>query len=432
MSIFAEEEVDFARTEINFHRPWLYDKQRDALYDPHRLSLIEASTKAGKTIGCIIWLVEQALAGGGDGRHYWWVAPVTVQAMIAFGRMIRYLPRGSFTANQTLKTIVMMNGSIIWFKGADRPDTLYGEDVHAAVIDEASRLKETAWEAVRTTLVATRGPIRIIGNVKGRKNWFYALARAAERARDRGLPSEMGYHRITAPDAVAAGVLASEEIESARNSMRAHAFRELFMAEPSDDEGNPFGVQHIRACIANGLSGGAPAVWGIDLAKRQDYTVCIALDAKGFVCRFERFQHIPWDDILKRIVAAVGTAPALVDSTGVGDPILDFLQKKPGTRFEGYHFNPASKQKLMEGLAVAIQSRAVYFPDGVIAKELEEFEYQYTRTAVRYAAPDGGFDDCVCALALAVMHKATAQMPMIISKEMVQQVMHARPARRRY
>ena len=68
MSIFAEEEVDFARTEINFHRPWLYDKQRDALYDPHRLSLIEASTKAGKTIGCIIWLVEQALAGGGDGR----------------------------------------------------------------------------------------------------------------------------------------------------------------------------------------------------------------------------------------------------------------------------------------------------------------------------------------------------------------------------
>jgi hypothetical protein len=36
--------------------------------------------------------------------------------------------------------------------------------------------------------------------------------------------------------------------------------------------------------------------------------------------------------------------------------------------------------------------------------ELETFEYEYTRTGVRYSAPEGLHDDCVCALALAV-HK---------------------------
>lgn len=411
-------------TKIEFRRPWLYEKQTEAIYDPRRLSLIEATTKCGKTLGCIIWIVEQALFGGGEGRNYWWVAPVSTQAEIAFTRMLRYLPQGTFTANRTLKTVVLLNGAVIWFKGADRPDVLYGEDVHAAVIDEASRLKESAWEAVRTTLVATRGPIRIIGNVKGRKNWFYRLARRAEH----GEP-DMGHHRITAPDAVAAGILAEKEIESAKSGMREAAFRELFLAEPSDDEGNPFGLEHVRGCIAP-LSGRPAQVWGWDLAKRHDYTVGIALDAAGHACRFERFQHMPWDVILERIIAATGQTPALVDSTGVGDPIVDMLHKRPNTRFEGYHFTPASKQKLMEGLAVAIQSRAITYPDGVIVQELEDFEYQLTRTGVKYSAPEGGFDDAVCALSLAVMHKSLAQMPLNITSNLVAQVVQAGRRRR--
>jgi hypothetical protein len=35
---------------------------------------------------------------------------------------------------------------------------------------------------------------------------------------------------------------------------------------------------------------------------------------------------------------------------------------------------------------------------------LETFEYEFTRIGVRYTAPDGLHDDCVCALALAVEH----------------------------
>jgi hypothetical protein len=60
---------------------------------------------------------------------------------------------------------------------------------------------------------------------------------------------------------------------------------------------------------------------------------------------------------------------------------------------------------MMEGLALAIAAGEVRYPDGVIRNELDEFEYEYTRTGVKYSAPSGLHDDCVCALALAVMGK---------------------------
>ena len=60
----------------------------------------------------------------------------------------------------------------------------------------------------------------------------------------------------------------------------------------------------------------------------------------------------------------------------------------------------------MEGLAVAIQKQKIGVASAVILAELDAFEYEYTRTGVRYTAPAGLHDDCVMALALAVQRRA--------------------------
>ena len=381
-----------------FTRPALYAKQRDALFSPKRWALVEASTKSGKTVGCISWLLEQAL-GGKPGQNYWWVAPVADQARIAFQRVKNGLTPGSFTAYESpLPRIVTLVGTIIWFKSADNPDSLYGEDVFAAVVDEASRCKPEAWHAVRSTLTATRGPCRIIGNVKGKRNWFYDFARRIEHGQE---PNGI-FARITAQDAIDAGVIDAEEVEDARRNLPENIFRELYMAEPGDDAGNPFGLDHIKACLSDGLSTKPVVAWGIDLAKHQDWFVCIGLDEQCKVAAFHRWRGVPWRDSIRRVWRLVGEdVPALVDSTGVGDPVLEELQHEHGN-FIGFNFGVASKQKLMEGLAVSIQSHEIAYPgDGPIQHELEVFEYELTRTGVRYAAPEGYHDDCVCALALA-------------------------------
>lgn len=379
-----------AKQIVQYRRPWMAPYQLDAIFNQSRYAIIEATTKAGKTAGSIVWLVEQALTGR-PGDNYWWVAPVNTQTDVAFKRTKRGLPASIYTSNETHKTITLLNGAMIWFKSGDNPDTLYGDDVRAAVIDEASRLKEDSWYAVRSTLTATRGALRVIGNVKGRKNWFYRMARRAEHGEQ-----DMSHHRITALDAVKAGILDKEEIEDARRQLPDAVFRELYMAEPSDDGGNPFGLDAIRKCIKP-MSNRPPKAWGWDLAKSVDWTVGIALDDRGDVCRFNRFQK-PWLETLATIKQETGRVPALVDSTGVGDPIVESLQRDLGSNFEGFKYTSQSKQQLMEGLAVAIQRSQIHFPDGVIVSELENFEYEYTRSGVRYTAPEGFHDDCVSAL----------------------------------
>ena len=374
-------------------RPPLYPAQEKAVFTNERNAVIEASTKSGKTYACITWLFEQAALRGGSGKRYWWVAPVAEQAAIAYRRLRNALPRGLAKTNDSAGTITLPNGAVIVFRSGDNPDSLYGDDVHAAVLDEATRMREEAWHAVRTTLTATRGQVRIIGNVKGRRNWAYALARRAEA----GDPS-WAYARLTWEDAVEGGVITREEIELARNDLPVMIFRELYEARAAEDQGNPFGLDAIARCIGP-MSENEPIVWGWDLAKTVDWTVGIALDHELSACRFERFKA-PWDITEERIVEATGDEYALVDSTGVGDPIVERLQKRGS--YQGKHFSSTSKQQLIERLRLAIQRREVTFPDGPIRSELEAFEYSYGRTSIHYSAPSGAHDDSVIALALAI------------------------------
>jgi len=397
-----------------YTRPQLYDLQRQFIDAPQRYAVIEAATKAGKTVGCLVWITEKAMAGK-EGQNYWWVAPVYPQAEIAFKRLKRFLPRSVYRANESKLSLELANGAIIAFKSGEKPDNLYGEDVYAAVIDEATRVREEAWHAIRSTLTATGGPVRIIGNVKGSRNWAYRMAVQAKQ----GFP-QMRHFKITAYDAAdgladlkrdgkipeTLSIITRDEIEDAKGQLPDHVFRELYLAEPSDDEGNPFGMDAIRACMEP-MSTADPVAWGWDLAKAHDWTVGVALDARGKVCRFERWQAT-WRATISDIKHITRSVAALVDSTGVGDPVLEQLQGSTGgvSNFAGFVFSNSSKQKLMEGLALAIHQREIGFPDGPITNELLAFEYQVLMTngrvtGVRYSAPEGMYDDCVCALALA-------------------------------
>ena len=127
---------------INYSRPKMTDYQLEIMDCPQRFACIEASTKAGKTASMIIWLFEQSLKCK-DNQSVFWVAPVFAQAKIAFDRMRAQISiRSFFKVNESRLTLTLPHGSIIEFKSADNPDTLYGNDCYAAVLDEASRMKD--------------------------------------------------------------------------------------------------------------------------------------------------------------------------------------------------------------------------------------------------------------------------------------------------
>jgi len=373
----------------------MYSKQEAAVFNDARFACIEASTKSGKTVACLTWLTEQAMFLGAPGKMFWWVAPTYTQSRIAFRRLKRWVPDYMLDrVNESELTLTLVNGAMMHFKSGEHADALYGEDVVACVIDEASRCREEAWHAVRSTLTATNGSARLIGNVRGRKNFFYHLCRRAES----GLKN-FHYAKITAADAIDGGVLDEAEIAEAKEVLPLAVYQELYEAQASDNNSNPFGEAAIRACVG-AMSTDAPFVFGIDLAKSQDWTVIIGLDSSNRVCFFERFQ-LPWVEQRKKLIETIGSTDCVIDSTGVGDPITEDLQRVL-PRVEGFKFSSTSKQQLMELLSTKISTKGVTYPDGDIVRELEQFEYEYSRTGVKYSSPPGLHDDCVVALALAL------------------------------
>lgn len=239
---------------ITYKRPEIinqYQKQKEFIDAEERFTVVEATTKAGKTVGCIVWLYEESLDGR-DGDNYWWVAPTYKVSKIAFRRFKRYIqPRSLFTANESEMTITLITGAIIFFKSAEDPDGLYGEDVKAAVLDESTRMKELSWIAVFTTLSATEGKCKIIGNVKGIGNWSYKLAREAEKGKE-----NWKYCKITADDAVRAGVLKQSVIDEARRTLPNGMFLELYYGIPFVNSSNKFAFafdkeKHVKSCKVN-------------------------------------------------------------------------------------------------------------------------------------------------------------------------------------
>lgn len=379
--------------EVAYQRPEVFPKQKQFIDDPARFTYIEAGTKSGKTIGMIIWLHEQIIFSKGTRRNFWWVAPYYTTTKIAFDRWWQFIPiktRGMFRKKETDLTIEYpITGHKIYFKSAEKPDALYGEDVHAVVIDEASRMREEAWNVIRTTITATKGRAKIIGNVKGRKNWFYRDARKAKENGD-------AYYLLTSYDNP---YLDKGEIDLAKQNLPEQVFNELYLSEPMDDGGNPFGIDHIRNNIQKALSTKAPKAYGIDLAKHVNWTAIVGLDEDGQICGFKRFQK-DWKQTKEVILSTIGDVKTAIDCTGVGDPIVEDLQRERGN-IEGIKFTPHSKQQMMEGLASSIQSGNIGILEGVMQVELESFEFEYTKYGVKYSSSSGQDDDCVDALALA-------------------------------
>lgn len=380
--------------EIKYKRPRLTDYQTAILDARERFTITEASTKTGKTASHVVWLFEQTLKLK-ENQNTWWVAPVYSQAEIAFNRMRKQVSdKKVFDVNISKLRLTLPTGSICSFKSAQDPDSLFGEDVYAAVFDEASRAKKEAWFALRSTLTSTNGPCKIIGNAKGKKNWMYQLG-----VRARAGEPDYKYFKITAYDAVAAGILKLEEVEQAKRDLPEYVFRELYLAEPNEDGANPFGLQFIKECLQEVLSTKPVEFFGIDIAKSYDWTVIVGMDKDGKICYFDRFQK-DWAQT-KETILRLPNKPTLIDSTGVGD---SFVEDLSAIRYniEGFKYTTDSKQKLIAGLAQSIQKKEIGVISGILQDELESFEFIYNPHTgnVKYSAPDGHHDDAANALAL--------------------------------
>jgi hypothetical protein len=368
----------------------LHPSQREVHAALARFSVLEIGRRWGKTTFGIQLAIDDAVSG----RKVGWFAPsykYLADPVREFERALKPVVRriDRIEKRMELKT----DGSIDFWTLEDI-DSGRGRSYDRIVVDEAGfapRLLE-AWRAsMRATLADRKGRALFLGTPKGTGD-FHRLYLEAEG-------DTTGEWRAFRIGSVANPHLDPSEIEAARRMLPAEVFAQEFEGVPAEDGGNPFGLDAIRECIAP-MPDTAVECWGVDLAKSQDWTVAVGLDGEGRVCRLDRWQG-PWSVTRERLARMIGDKPAQIDSTGVGDPIVEDL-RKVCRRAEGFKFTSQSKQQLMEGLQLAIQTREIRFPDGWLRSELEAFGFRYSGRAVSYEATVG-HDDGVCALALSVL-----------------------------
>tara|TARA_Y100001963_G_scaffold154513_1_gene243456 strand:- start:2145 stop:3341 length:1197 start_codon:yes stop_codon:yes gene_type:complete len=374
--------------QVDLTLPKAHIGQRKVIDEAARWNVVCCGRRFGKTTLGQILAAEELLRGGRVG----WFAPTYRFSSESFRFFDSTLRPAATACNRSEMRIELLTGGVLDVWSLDNPDSGRGRKYSLVIIDEAGIVRdlEDAWNGtIRPTLTDYRGKAWLLGTPKGRGYFFRLFAK--------GEAGDTDWKAWRLPT-LANPFMPPEEVAAAKRDLPAQVFAQEYEGVPADDGGCPFSIKAIGECTQP-MSDQPPVVWGVDLAKSQDWTVAVALDDEGRVCRLERWQG-SWRNTEERLSELIGETYALVDSTGVGDPVVETLQSTcPAV--EGFKFTMHSKQQIMEGLSVAIQTGAVAFPDGWLRRELESFEFHYTRTGVRYEAPSGAHDDGVCALALA-------------------------------
>ena len=382
-------------SEAVVHLPRLHAGQLTVREGRARFTVLQCGRRFGKTKYGEDEAIDPALHGYPVG----WFAPTYKIMQGAWDELVDVLRDVIVTANKTdAKIILIGGGSIEFWSLHNNEDAGRSRKYKRIIVDEAGLIRNLRkiWHAsLRATLADYKGDALFLGTPKGH-NDFHRLYLQGQGGDPEWASFRMG--TITNP------FIAPSEIEAARRQLPADVFDQEYLGIPAEDGGNPFGLSHIAACVRD-QSDKPSVAFGVDLAKSVDWTVVLGLDEDSNTCEFHRWQRVPWNETTARVMDIVGTTPTLADSTGVGDPIVEEMARKH-PNIEGFKFTSESKQRLMEGLAAAIQGHTTGILDGVCRAEHESFMYEMRPGGgVRYSAPEGMHDDCVCAQALAVEMK---------------------------
>lgn len=345
-----------------------------------------------------------------------WVAPTYRQTKIAY-RLIKAALQPIIAHSSDSELLIeLVNGSRMMFCSSDNYDALRGFGIHFLVLDECPWIHEKAWtEVLRPTLSDTRGYALFLGTPKGR-NFFYTLYQ-------RGIdPAYPDWESFTAPTSTNP-YIPKDEIEAAKAELPEMVYQQEYLAVFLNESAGVF--TGIDACVAGDVAEPAPHtdyVLGWDVAKYQDYSVLTVINTSTMhVDYWERSNQIDYAVQLDHVVALAVRyhhAYILQDSTGVGDPLLEQLQRR-GLHADGYLFTNASKKILIETLALGLQHRSVTFPDlPILLQELRQMEYSMTPgRLITYNAPHGSHDDTVISLALAYYAAVRPSGPVLWSAD---------------
>ncbi len=151
---------------------------------PQRWACLVAHRRAGKTVACIMDLVDAALRCTKQDPRFAYVAPYYAQAKdVAWNYLKRYTaPIPGAEPNESELRVDLPGGARIRLYGADNYDRIRGVYLDGIILDEYADMDPRAWsEVIRPALSDRKGWAVFIGTPKGRNGFFdiHELARSS-------------------------------------------------------------------------------------------------------------------------------------------------------------------------------------------------------------------------------------------------------------
>ena len=379
----------------------LVNRQKELFDVRTRYLAASIGRQFGKSTICLLRMFERVRQRKGI---YWWVSPTYHQVRVIYDRFVHGYSQIISIRNKSYLECTLVNGAKICFRSADKPDNLRGETLKGVVMDECATIKPNVWhEIIQPMLSVNNGWADLVGTPKG-PNWFRNICLSASK-------DWTVFHARSNESEY----FPQSEYEEAQRTLPERIFRQEYQAEFLDDDSEVF--RGVNDCISGTLENpqtGRRYIIGVDLAKSVDWTVLTIWDthrARNHMVGYERFNQIDWVMQESRITSAAkkwNNALLVIDSTGVGDPVYDRLERT-GLNVQAVKFTSAVKDALILSLSQAIEKREITYPNiPELVNELKIFTFERLPSGrLRYGAPSGCHDDIVISMALAVSHVTT-------------------------
>lgn len=221
----------------------LHPAQMKVFSSPARFTVLAAGRRFGKTKLAIARASYRALDPRNTQRKpVFVIAPIQMQAKLLYWHeLVSKLQPFVDHSHVNEGHIFLKNGVMIGVKGADNPDSLRGVGLYHVELDEFADMKPEVWDLiVRPALADVKGTAGFIGTPKGR-NHFYDRFKYADESGD---PEWAAFHFTSLDNPY----LDKSEVESARTSMSANAFRQEFMSSFETGGADFFRREWVRTC----------------------------------------------------------------------------------------------------------------------------------------------------------------------------------------
>lgn len=303
----------------------------------------------------------------------------------------------------------------------NNPDGVRGYRADHVYVDEAAMFQNDleVKAAVIPVIAGRSGRLSLVSTPKGRRGWFY-------EAWTSGVFSRHRVHYGDAPH------LTAEDLEGLRRSMSHLAWMQEMEMEFLDDANSLFPYEMIMPCLEDypyydfppGALGG-PLYVGVDLGRYRDSTVIVGVEKASagtmrvvLVKELQGVETIRQIEYISGIIEAASPARVLIDKTGMGIPVCEFLERKYAS-VQGLTLTQRVKEAIILNLYNHVRSARLKIPVDCepLIRQLNQFQRVTDEAGrTRYEAPPGQHDDYVIALSLAVYAAASPPDSVMLSE----------------